>query len=222
MKKNDLSIFIRSYWDYYLELEEQFKSTSKYVAFDSYNKNTYSVEYLKLFQAVCSEIDVVAKEIASRLDLSFKPDRNTTIYKWGYVLQNCLPDILTQKVVFNHEQIVAPWKNWMYEQYYDSNNHLRYRLKGNAKTLTWWKAYNDVKHTRTKTTDNGNINYSKANLGNLINSYAALFILESEYMFTLSEQQQPVEGINDSKLFKYYYEAFDHLIYQFEENALCN
>ena len=61
--------------------------------------------------------------------------------------------------------------------------------------------------------DNGNINYSKANLGNLISSYAALFILESEYMFTLSEQQQPVEGINDSKLFKYYYEAFDHLIY---------
>ena len=189
MKKNDLSIFIRSYWDYYLELEEQFKSTSKYVAFDSYNKNTYSVEYLKLFQAVCSEIDVVAKEIASRLDLSFKPDRNTTIYKWGYVLQNCLPDILTQKVVFNHEQIVAPWKNWMYEQYYDSKN------------------------TRTKTTDNGIINYSKANLGNLIDSFAALFILESEYMFTLSEQQQPVEGINDSKLFIYYDEAFDNLIY---------
>lgn len=203
MKKNDLSIFIRSYWDYYLELEEQFKSTNKYVAFDSYNKNTYSVEYLKLFQAVCSEIDVVAKEIASKLDNTFKPDRNTTIYKWGYVLQNCLPDILTQKVVFNHDQIVAPWENWMYEQYYDTNHSLRYRLKGNAKTLKWWKAYNEVKHTRTKPTDNGNSNYSKANLGNLIDSYAALFILESEYMFTLSGQQFPVNGIPESKLFLY-------------------
>lgn len=36
--------FIRSYWDYFLELEDEFKKTQKYVAFDKTNKRTYSVE----------------------------------------------------------------------------------------------------------------------------------------------------------------------------------
>ena len=213
MKQNELSNFIRSYWDYYLELEDQFKNTSKYVAFDSHNKNTYSVEYLKLFQAVCSEIDVVAKEIAVKLVPTFKVNKNTNIPKWGYILQNHLPDILTQEVVFNHKQVVAPWKNWMYEQYYDSKNHLRYRLKDGTHTPKWWNAYNDVKHTRTKLAENGNINFSKANLGNLISSYAALFVLESTYMFTLSEQQFPIGGIQESRLFQIYSEHFEGLIY---------
>ncbi|WP_405346548.1 hypothetical protein [Ruminococcus sp.] len=213
MKKNDLSIFIRSYWDYYLELEEQFKRTSRYVAFDSNNKNTYSVEYLKLFQAVCSEIDVVAKEISTKLDSSFKVDRNTNIKKWGYILQNHLPSILTQEVVFNHKEIISPWKHWQYVQYRDKTGSLRYKLKEKTQTPKWWRAYNDVKHARTQLTEDGSINYSKANLGNLISSFAALFILETEYMTSLSEQQQPVDGIDGSLLFQYYYEVFDDLIY---------
>ncbi len=213
MKKNELSNFIRSYWDYYLELEDQFKNTSKYVAFDLHNKNTYSIEYLKLLQAVCSEIDVVAKEIAVRLEPSFKVNKQTNIQKWGYVLQNKLPEILTQKVVFYHEQIVFPWDNWIYEQYYDSNHYLRYRLKDGAKTPKWWIAYNSVKHSRTKLGENGIINFSKANLGNLLYCYAALFVLESAYMFKLSEQQFPLCGIRDSQLFQIYNESFSNLIY---------
>ena len=86
MKQSRLSIFVRSYWDYYLELEEQFSQTKKYIAFDIYNKDAYSVEFLKLMQAVCSEIDVVAKEIASALDPLFKVDSSTNIQKWGFVL----------------------------------------------------------------------------------------------------------------------------------------
>lgn len=38
------SEFVKSYWDYYLELEEQFKNTQKYVAFDKANEQTFSVE----------------------------------------------------------------------------------------------------------------------------------------------------------------------------------
>lgn len=58
-------IFKKSYWNYFLELEEEFLLTQKYVTFDKLNFNTFSAEYIKLIQAVCSEIDVVAKEIAS-------------------------------------------------------------------------------------------------------------------------------------------------------------
>lgn len=213
MKQSRLSIFVRSYWDYYLELEEQFSQTKKYIAFDIYNKDAYSVEFLKLMQAVCSEIDVVAKEIASALDPSFKVDSSTNIQKWGFVLQNKLPHLLTAEVVFNHDIRVTPWKNWMYEQYRNKSNALRYRLKGNAKTPSWWVAYTDVKHQRTRATDNGQINYTKANLINLINSFAALYILETEYLATLSGDQEPVDGIGSSQLFQPYFEQFEDLIY---------
>ena len=64
MNQSKLSVFVRSYWDYYLELEEEFINTKKYVAFEKANGKTYSLEYLKLMQAVCSEIDNVAKYIA--------------------------------------------------------------------------------------------------------------------------------------------------------------
>ena len=213
MRQSKLSIFVRSYWDYYLELEEQFSQTKKYIAFDIHNKNTYSVEFLKLMQAVCSEIDVVAKEIASALDPSLKVDSSTNIQKWGYVLQNKLPKILTAEVVFNHDIRVTPWKNWVYEQYRDRKNALRYRLKGKAETPSWWSAYNSVKHQRTKITADGSINYTKANLENLIHSFAALYILETEYLTTLYGEQEPVDGIRNSQLFQPHFEQFEDLIY---------
>ena len=31
MNQSKLSVFVRSYWDYYLELEEQFLNTKKYI-----------------------------------------------------------------------------------------------------------------------------------------------------------------------------------------------
>lgn len=48
MEENKVNIFIKSYWNYYLELEDQFIATKKFVEFDASNSATYSVEYLKL------------------------------------------------------------------------------------------------------------------------------------------------------------------------------
>ena len=62
--------FEKNYWEYYLELEEQFISTKRYVAFDAANYKSYSLEYLKLLEAVCSEIDIVGKEIAHQIGWS--------------------------------------------------------------------------------------------------------------------------------------------------------
>lgn len=202
MKQSKLRTFVKSYWEYYLELEEQFSKTKKYVSFDIYNKKTYSVEYLKLLQAVCSEIDVVAKEIASDLDPSFVVDNNTTIKKWGYVLQNKLPAMLCREIVFNDEICVCPWKNWLYEQSLSKKGALNYKLKNNCKTPSWWVDYNSVKHARTKIGNDGEINYTKANLENLIKSYAALHILESCYIDYLSGDIGPDWDYAESKLFR--------------------
>ena len=78
-----LDVFLKSYWSYYIELESQFIETKRYVEFSTDNQKTYSVEYLKLYQAVCSEIDVVGKEIAQRVNPNFTVDTRTNIQKWG-------------------------------------------------------------------------------------------------------------------------------------------
>lgn len=48
--------------------------TQKYVEFCVDTRSTFSVEYLKLFQDVCSEIDVVGKVLAKAVNPLFKPE----------------------------------------------------------------------------------------------------------------------------------------------------
>ncbi|WP_147271344.1 hypothetical protein [Eggerthella lenta] len=62
----------KNYWEYYRELEDDFLATRKYVSFHEANASTFSLEYLKLFQAVCSEIDVVGKAMAAACNQEFK------------------------------------------------------------------------------------------------------------------------------------------------------
>ena len=79
--------FIKSYWEYFIELESQLIETRRFLAFDDTNAKAFSIEYLKLYQAVCSEIDVVGKEIACISNLDFKVDNRTNIQKWGFEIQ---------------------------------------------------------------------------------------------------------------------------------------
>ena len=53
--------FIRQYWNFFETLEDDFIETERYVSLDEDNFDTFSIEYNRLYQSVCSEIDVVAK-----------------------------------------------------------------------------------------------------------------------------------------------------------------
>lgn len=48
---------------------------SRYVEFNSNIFSTFFVEFLKLCQVVCSEIDVFAKTLARDIDPDFKADK---------------------------------------------------------------------------------------------------------------------------------------------------
>ena len=144
----DLKQFIKSYWEYFLELEEQLLETKRYVDFDQTNERTYSIEYLKLYQAVCSEIDVVAKEIASDLNANFKVDSGTNITKWGYELQQQFPTIKFEKVLFNEVCCVTPFENWEYEWAISKDGKRYLRLVEGMSNPEWWTSYNKVKHQR--------------------------------------------------------------------------
>ena len=109
------SQFIKSYWNYYLELEDQLIQTKRFVDFDISNYKTFSIEYLKLLQATCSEIDVVAKIIAEKLDPTFLNLKSKNIQKWGFVIQKHFKEIQSKEVSFLNDLHITPWKNWAYE-----------------------------------------------------------------------------------------------------------
>ena len=119
MNENEkrLNDFVDSYWNYFLELESEFASTQKYVAFDMCNKDTYSIEFLKLFQAVCSELDVLGKEILYHFEPDFQTGGMVTIKHWGYGITTYMRDCLSTSVLFNGKIKMTPWAKFGYEQY---------------------------------------------------------------------------------------------------------
>ena len=192
--------FINNYFKYYQTLEEQFISMQKYVEIDQLNMNTYSIEYLKLFQAVCSELDVVAKEIALFFDKTFKT-KESSISKWGYVIQENLPEILSTEIGIRDVTsygAIAPYANWKYQKNRSAkNNKVSISLVPGAKSLDWWNDYNAVKHQRIGLIDKQK-NYPKANQWNILKSLAGLFILENSFLKKLEKD----ERIKDIELHK--------------------
>lgn len=183
---SDLEMFLKSYWEYYLELEKQFSETKRFVEFDKANSRAYSIEYLKLYQAVCSEIDVVGKEIAVALNPQFKIDNNTNIKKWGYEIQKKFPTMKNIVVQFNGDEHVQPFKNWEYELTRHSNGRTGLKLKDDKKAILWWTNYNSIKHRRIGLVE-GTKNFQLANQSNLILAFSALFILETLYINSFSK-----------------------------------
>ena len=214
--------FIKNYWWYYKELEQEFLLTSKYVEISEDNFSTYSVEFLKLYQAVCSEIDVVGKMMASYVNSSFNSDNSkNNIYKWWYELQDVYvfteeyPDILKTdssvekkklqeiECIFVDTYKICPWKNFRTETYVAKGDSHRYRLENNSTIPLWWSDYNKVKHNRTSAieTNSTKINYSKANLKNVSYAFSALYVLEIAFM-------EAVGTLNNLEAFADYSDLF--------------
>lgn len=214
--------FLKNYWRYYKELENELLSMSRYVEFVEDNFSTYSVEFLKLYQAVCSEIDVIGKMMASQVNPSFNPeDKQNNIYKWWYEIQDTFMyteeycDAIKTDSSIEREKLqeveccfidtyyISPWKKFRTETYTASNNSHRYRLSENSFIPFWWADYNKVKHNRTSAIDDSStqINYSKANLRNVSYAFAALYILEVSYMEAIGTQNDLEAFADFSKLF---------------------
>lgn len=197
-------IFIKSYWNYYLDLEQQLSDIRRYVDFSSKNNNTFSMEFLKLLQAVCSEIDVVAKVIDS---YAFDDFDGGAIAKWGYYLQQIFPEINKKEIFFNDDYKVIPWKNWILikEIKTDRNGKDKpsYKLKTGLKHPAWWTAYNKSKHERTSPYNNSNINYNRANLKNVVSAFAALYIMEMLFIDYISGKEKSEVEYNKSVLFAF-------------------
>lgn len=104
--------FEKTYWKYYLNLENDFLATEKYVAIDVDNKDAFSIEYMKILQMVCAEIDVVTKSFCKEIDASFKGDK----------INHYCKKITTEYTVFPKDSVrlllckidLNPWAGWTF------------------------------------------------------------------------------------------------------------
>lgn len=216
----EFELIIKNYWDYYLELEREVAEVRKYVEFDKSNYNCFSIEFLKLYQAICSEIDTLGKYLAKILDNSFDQDsRHNNINKWWYIVSNKLEItedikdgwIKDKKVniknfkIMNYVLMIEdnPWKDFELEQYFNSKGSSCLRHKEKSHTPKWWHEYNKVKHLRTSLNqENEQINYAYANLGNVLNSLMALYILEIGLIQLSGSKNDLQSFMNDSLFFE--------------------
>ena len=206
--KKDYLLFLKSHWRYYLELEQEFLNTRKYVEFHELNNATYSIEFLKLYLAVCSEIDVLGKILAERYDSSFRFDeRNSNIHRWWFCIQDTAK--LTEAPftrnnnsadpvripIYDYTCYIGdtihlkPWENYFVEQYYDKSDRCRYRLRSGSYSPEWWRSYNEVKHRRAGLNTAERDNYQMANFGNLCNALSALYILEKAFIDNVGTEE---------------------------------
>ena len=177
-----LNEFTQRYRKYYLMLESNFLDTEQYLAIDEHNFQAFSNEYIKQYQIICSEIDVIAKSYCIELDRSFSGNK---INDYCKCITDNNEDFINRKVKVRDRDIeVFPWKDWTYTT----------EIRDNRDTWTksnnpdWWKKYNRIKHNRTTINDETGLPYYKlANQSNVLNSLAALFQLELYYFRTLQQ-----------------------------------
>ena len=155
----------KEYFDYYLELERDFFTTEPYVTIDEDNFNTFSVQYNRIYQSICSEIDCLLKEICRGI----VPENNAMrLSAYCAIIQKKFSFFNAETVCFNKSRIVLqPWIDW-----------------SEGEAPKWWTCYNKVKHHRLeKDSISEKINYKNANLENVLNALAALYIVEQYYLY---------------------------------------
>lgn len=165
---------IDNYWNYYLLLEEKFINTFKYVELNQDNFDTYSNEYMSLMYAIGAEVDSFLKVFCNYNANDYK-----NMEDYGkYIITNN-PEILELRVIVREKRILL------------SPFNLKENTIDNNKVLFWWKAYDNIKHSRHLNTKDGN-------LKNTLYLLSALYLLEVIYIKKSNPTYIP---INNSKLF---------------------
>ena len=168
-------MYERTYWRYYLQLENDFLQILEYVELDTENFSTYSVKLMQLLLSIGSEVDATFKEICQ---ITEKPRPNINDY--APIIFSRYPHIILQTVgIFKRDFVLSPFASWNTEH--------------PASSLPFWLSYNEVKHHRTE-------KFHEATLKAVVNGLSALFILHIYKMHDLFVDDLSVcESIPDEK-----------------------
>lgn len=179
--------FIQRYWNYYFLLEQDFLTMDRYLAIDMLNFGAFSNEYIKQYQTICSEIDVIAKSFCHELDRSFKGSSINTYCK---CITDNKPDFSCRVIkIVDRDIKLVPWQGWAYTAKVENGKNII-----EASNPDWWQKYNKTKHSRTTINSETGLPYYKlANQKNVMSSLAALFQLEMYYFRLLHGTNFPTE-----------------------------
>ncbi len=190
--------FAKSYWAHYISIEKEFIKTLSYVSLSEDNYETYSEQYLKLLLEIGSEVDITMKMYCSLIGTGF---HGTKISHYLDFIINNYPDFFEHNVTVQNNSItLMPWLNT------DES--------GNILSPFWWKAYNKVKHCRTKTgTIEGQTKeyYKFANQKYVLLALAGLYqvLLCSYYKLATQENNHVLIPLPGSRVFQISGEEWD-------------
>lgn len=159
------------YWKKYLYLESRVIETDYYVTISKENFKTFSNVYEELLISICSELESVFREWSGEMS----NDSNINSYVKKIIFKS--EDNFDKEVsVFLCDLKVKPFSDLTF--FLKEINDFKYINTKNH--LYWWYIYNKIKHDK--------VNYYKfANLENILNSLAALFIVENLRIKELGE-----------------------------------
>ncbi len=143
--------YIVDSWNYYLTIEQELAETSRFVE-PVGQELVYSFEFARIIIISCVEVEALLKAICNLKAPNPKEQyRNMKQYK--NTILNIIPEISVAKVYARrYRKDIYPFADWK-----DSD-------------LSWWKAYNCIKHNRKNS-------IVKANYINAVTSVAAVYIL---------------------------------------------
>lgn len=142
---------IEPHWNYLLAIERDLEVLSRYVEFDQRNYACFSIEMARILLSAGAETDVVCKQICKAANPLSKADK---IHQYRKEVTANFPNIAAFGVrIPRFELELMPWDEWR---------------KKNGVPF-WWTAYNKTKHERAA-------EYDQANLKNVLNAVAGLFV----------------------------------------------
>jgi hypothetical protein len=153
---NCIEEFESTYWEYYLSIENEFKQINNHIPIDVINENTYSISYMKLIFAICSEIDVIFKELINFINAG----NANNIRNYYQIIISSYNNFTNELLNCFENRQITPFAGW------NKNT-----------TMDWWTDYNKIKHERTSIR-NGIQNFKKSNQKNVLNALGGLYQLE--------------------------------------------
>jgi hypothetical protein len=143
---------IESHWNYFLTVEQDLESLSRYIEFDSRNFDCFSIELVRILMAASAEVDIICKQVCLEINDKSHADN---IHAYREEITPHFSNIPNFEVFIpRYGLTLKPWEQW----------------KNDQGVPMWWTAYNKAKHERAR-------EYQRANLKNALNAVAGLFVM---------------------------------------------
>ncbi|WP_307399334.1 hypothetical protein [Paenibacillus anaericanus] len=164
------------FWPIYKKLESEFIELSYYISIDKRQLKTYSIKIADLILRSVSECENIAKELCKREKIKFR-DKKGKIKDWvnfhEYIAE------LDQIYELKYKHVSCDFEN-ISKGTFDIKHSPFMKEKAKIgreekEVWKWYFSYNLIKHDRVK-------HFKEANIENLINGLAALFLLNIYYM----------------------------------------